>query len=130
MNLPPDKALDIYIYCCLAQQLEAYSYVFKGVLDTKGKARLELFQVAAKRFARHIEGQIDLDKLNDDAEAFDKALRMMRSATGIQKMQLWDLFQAWTKGQVRVEEQHQPVVMEAQPELPAQSSTPEPLRIV
>jgi hypothetical protein len=89
---------------CLAQQLEAYSYAFNGVLVHDGKYRLQRFQYEAKQLMKILEKHADAEKLAQDAEVFDSALRMIRESRGIQKMQLYDLMCAWTRGQVKVEE--------------------------
>jgi len=102
-KLSNEKGLDIYIYVCLAQQLEAYSYAFNNVLSHEGKYRLNKFQYDAKMLMKILESHVDAEKLAEDGEVFDKALRMIREAKGVQKMQLYDLLRAWVEGKVKVE---------------------------
>lgn len=102
--LTNEKSLEIYIFVCLAQQLEAYSYAFNGVLEFEGKHRLNRFQFEAKQLMRILEKHADAEKLAQDAEVFDMALRKIRESSGATKMQLYDLLCAWTRGQVKVEE--------------------------
>lgn len=106
-----DKGLEIYIFLCLAQQLEAYSYSFTGVLQYEGKYRLKKFQHEAKRLMEFLNNSFNEDQVAADAKIFDDALRLIRDAEPDKKLELYQLLSAWTKGQVRVE---QPTVEQKQ----------------
>lgn len=102
-QLLEDKQLEIYIYVCLAQQLESFSYCFNGLVNFEAKHKLQMFQQSAKAFMRELSKSIPEEELISDAEIFTDALRLIKEAKGEKKKELFNLLGAWTKGQVKVE---------------------------
>lgn len=99
-----DKGLEIYIFVCLAQQLEAYSYSFNNVLSYEGKEALKKFQYRAKRLMEIIDKALPEDAIAADAKIFDDTLRIIREAEGEKKFEMYKLLSAYSKGQLKIEE--------------------------
>jgi uncharacterized paraquat-inducible protein A len=91
----------LFMFICLTQQAEAWSYALKGTLNAKTAHFLKKYMRSANEFSNHIGQYYDMDELHDQAEVWTKLLEYIRSKSHTDQERLyWGLREFMDKMEV------------------------------
>jgi len=79
----------LFMFICLSQQAEAWSYALKGTLNAKTSHFLKKYMRSASEFSNHIAKYYDMDELHDQAEVWTKVMEYISSKPHHQQENLY-----------------------------------------
>lgn len=79
----------LFMFICLSQQAEAWSYALKGTLNAKAAHFLKKYMRSANEFQQHIGKYYDLDELQDQAEVWSKLMEYICSKSHTEQERLY-----------------------------------------
>jgi hypothetical protein len=100
----------LFMFICLSQQAEAWSYALKGTLNAKTSHFLKKYMRSASELSNHISKYYDMDELHDQAEVWSKLMEYIRTKSHTDQERLyWGLreFMENMEGENAVEANHE-----------------------
>lgn len=79
----------LFMFICLYQQTEAWSYALKGTLNAKSGHFLKKYMRGANEFSKHIEEYYDMDELHEQAVVWSQLMEYIRTKSHVEQEKLY-----------------------------------------
>ena len=98
----------LFMFICLYQQTEAWSYALKGTLNAKSAHFLKKYMRSANEFSQHIQDYYDMDELHEQAVVWTQLMEYIQSKSHTDQERLyWGLREFFYKLENNHEAWHQ-----------------------